>query len=101
MNASHDMHFRDRLAIVFFYDVQHLVNAELPAFFPVRIEPGIRTKSAGEYANIGGLDMEISVEIGFIAMQPFPHVIGKGANERKFSFFKKQDPLVETDPFPV
>src|SRR4051794_5105734 len=81
MNAAYDMHLRDGLAVIAFYDVQHLLHAQLPTLVAMRIQTGIGTKMTGEYAHIGGLDMEIAVEIRLIAMLALPYMIGKGAEK--------------------
>ena len=41
MHATDDMHLGDRLAVVFLHFVDHLVDAQFPAFLPLRVEPGI------------------------------------------------------------
>ncbi len=90
MNATHDMHFGDGFAVVAFYDVHHLVDAQFPAFFAVGVKAGIGAKIAGEHAHVGGLDMEIAVEIGFIAVAFFTYVVGKRADKGEGGALKKQ-----------
>jgi len=79
MHPSHDMHFGDGLSVITLHDIQHLLLAELPALVPVRVYPRIGTELAGEYTHIRGLDMEIAVEIGLVAMFSLPDVIGQAA----------------------
>ncbi len=68
MHAANDVHFGNGLVVVFLHDVQHLVYAEFPAVLPVFVKPGVRAEFAGEHANVGGLYMEIAVEVSFVAV---------------------------------
>ncbi len=77
MYATHNMHFGYRLAVITFYKFQHFINAQFPAFFPVGIQAAVGTKFATEHTYVGRFNMKIAVEIGFIAMQMFPHKIGQ------------------------
>src|SRR4029078_3264876 len=101
MHTSHDMHFRNGLAIIFADDVHDLFLAQFPSFFAMRIKTGVRTKIAGEHAYVGRLDMKVAVEISFIAMQFFAYVIRYSTSIRNGSLFKKQYALIKADTLPV
>src|SRR5437763_8726103 len=89
MNATNDVHFCFQLAIIFFYDVEHIIHTQFPSFFALRIEPRIRTEMTGEHTNIRGLNMKIAVEKSMIAVKFFAHKIGERSYKRKICFFKK------------
>jgi hypothetical protein len=98
MDATYDVNLRDGFAVVFLYDVQHLLLGQLPAFVAVGIDPGIGAEIAGEDTDVGGLDMEIAIEIGLVAVFAFADIIGEGAQEGKAAFFEQQDAFCGCDP---
>src|ERR1044071_7395114 len=55
VNTTYYMYFCYRLAIIAFYNVQHLVHSQFPAFIAMSVEAAIGTEVAGEYAYIGRL----------------------------------------------
>src|SRR5947209_5090027 len=92
------MDFRDGFAVVFFYDVEHLLLGQLPAFVAVGIDAGIGAEIAGEDADVGGLDMKIAIEIGLVAVFAFADIIGEGSQEGKAAFFKQKNAFFGCDP---
>jgi hypothetical protein len=99
MNTAYDMYFRDGLPVISFYDVQHLIDTQFPSLFFFGIEPGVGAEFAGKHADIRGLDMEIAVEIGFVAVQAFSDKIGQGTCKSGTGFFKQNQAILITDAF--
>lgn len=99
MNAANDMNFGNWLTVVALYDIEHLFGAELPAFFAVGVEARVGAELTGEHTHIGGLDMEITIEIGFVSVQSFSYKIGEGSNEGKAGMFKKIEAVFRSDAF--
>ena len=101
VHAAHDMHFGDGLAIVCFNDIEHLFDAEFPSVLLLRIEARVGAEGAAEHAYIGGLDMEIAVEISGIAVQPLADEIGQGAHKAGAALFKEEQSFRITDAFTI
>ena len=77
MNTANDVYFRNRLAIIFLYQTEHIISAQFPSFLLMSIEPRIRTEITTKNTNIGWLDVKVPVEVGFVAMQFFPDVVSQ------------------------
>ena len=99
--AAHDVNFRDRLAIIAFHDIQHLIYAQFPTFISVCVQPGIGTKFAAEHANIRGLNMKVAVKIRFVAVKSFTDEICQRSCKRQVGSFKKNQAFIIRDPFTV
>jgi len=68
--------------------VQHLLNTQFPAFFPVCIKFTVAAEVATEDTDICWLNMKITVEKNFIAMQFFFDGIGQATCKTKTCFFE-------------
>src|SRR5690606_6016165 len=75
-NASGDMYLRYRLVIVFFDHLHHSIYIHLPSFFTLLDQTRIRTEFAVVNTNVRRLYMEVTVEIGIIAMFFLTDIVG-------------------------
>ena len=82
------MNFCYRISIIAFYNIEHLLLAQLPTLVAVGINAGIGTEMAGENTDIGGFDMKIAVEIGLIAVAAFAYVVSQGSEEGERTIFE-------------
>jgi hypothetical protein len=98
MHTTYNVHLGYRFAIITFNYIQHLIGGQLPTIFLMRIQAAVRTKIATEYADVGGFDMKIPVEVSGVAMYSFPDGIGQRANKREAPFFKKDQAFIVIDP---
>lgn len=78
MQAAHNMELRDCFRVTGggslkgFFQGQGVSTGGI--FFSSK-----RAQSAGCNADIGGIDVAVYVEVGFVAVQPFPDMIGQPA----------------------
>jgi hypothetical protein len=94
MYAAYDMHFRNGLPVITLYDVEHFLLGELPSFIAMLVLARIGAEVAGKDADIGRFDVEIPVEIDFIAVQAPGYMGSQRTDERKVTYFKKQNALL-------
>jgi hypothetical protein len=81
MNATYDVYLCYRLAVILFYNINHVLHGQLPPFIAVCVKAGIGAELTCVHANICRLDMEISIEVSVVAVHSLPHMIGKHAKE--------------------
>src|SRR5690606_16792833 len=95
------MHFGYRLVLVSFHDMPYLLLAHDPAFAFLFEQARIRTKLAGEYAQVGRFDMEIPIEIRAVAVPLFPDKVRQGSQVSQGALFIQGNPLLRRDPLVV
>src|SRR5690606_34406501 len=96
-HTAGDVHLRDRLVIVFAYDIHHARHIHLPSLILLLHQPRIRTEFTVVYTQIGWFDMKIAVEVGQVAMLLFADIVGECTQIAQLAVFIEINPFLESN----